>query len=360
MPPIRIAILQPLIPHYRENFFKGIADKYPTAIYCYDNKSADKQNFKMGNIGCVNIKKVSFGPILCYNLFALLKKEYTHIILPLHFGHLMSWALLILKKIHGKKIITWGHGISVKRYLQEEKRPDRKLLWMMSLSDCVWFYTSKELDLNKTHLPSLPGIAIGNTISEVNRIIDLPLLNKPDLKKKYRIRQEVVLIYCARFVSSDRRTDLMLNVMDALDKERFGFIVIGDGASKPDFSLYSNVYDFGAVYDFNLKSELFQMADIYFQPGWIGLSVVEAMAYGKAIFTFKRSGDIKQCVEYNYVIESEGGFIFHSVAEMINHLNNIEMPAIAQLGKNAQNYVRDYLTMDKMVARALSYFDDES
>lgn len=63
----------------------------------------------------------------------------------LHFAHLTTWLLLLTKFIHRKKIILWGQGISVKRYLAEERKPDWKLKAQMALADGVWLYMEKEL-----------------------------------------------------------------------------------------------------------------------------------------------------------------------------------------------------------------------
>lgn len=49
---------------------------------------------------------------------------------------------------HRKQIILWGHGISVKRYLAEEKKCNWLLRFMISMSDGVWLYTDKEVDFS--------------------------------------------------------------------------------------------------------------------------------------------------------------------------------------------------------------------
>ena len=145
-----------------------------------------------------------------------------------------------------------------------------------------------------------------------------------------------------------------IETIKQLNTEKYGFIIIGAGKNKPDFSLYNNVYDFGAIYDTNIKRELFYIADLYFQPGWVGLSIVEAMAYGKPICTFIRSEETKQCVEYSYIENNTNGLIFTNIDDCITRISQLTNDEIKQLGANAIKKVAQLLTPQNMVANALS------
>lgn len=353
---MKTLILQPFIPHYREEFFRLLSEKISLDIFCYEKSAKiESNNFKKGSFKTSYLSNLSFGPFLLYNFFKLFNKKYDLLVLMLHFGHISTWVLLLTKKIHGKKIILWGQGISVKRYIAEETKPSLLLKWMIYFSDGVWFYTEKELEQWKKIFPKKKMISLNNTISDIEAIVNRnKLLNKEELKAKHKIHQEKCFIFCARFTHPHRRADLLLSSIDFLDKEKFAFIIIGDGHFKPDFSSYKNVFDFGAVYDLELKSELFNIADIYFQPGWVGLSIVEAMAYGKPIFTFKRSKDILQCVEYHYIKNDINGYIFDSMTSFLDTVNSLSAIKIIELGQSSKNYVNEVLTMNNMVKSAFN------
>lgn len=348
-----IAILQPFVPHYREKFFNGLHEQMKFDLYCYqDTDKLKQQHFEQGKTHIKPMDALKAGPFVLYDPLPFFRKDYKMLVLMLDFAHLSTWLLLFLKPFLRKKIILWGHGISVKRYVNEEKKPNILLKWMMALSDGTWFYTNTELAIWKTMLPDLNGYALNNTISGIEEILTVEEKDKAMLKEKYGIVQPRIIIYCARFNEKGRRVDLLLNLIEQLDPERFGCIVIGDGNLKPDFSGYAHVYDFGAVYNREVKDELFSIADVYFQPGWVGLSIVEAMAYCKPVFTFKRSKEVMQCVEYSYLQQGHNGVIFNDLASCLQALNELADEDIRRMGNNAREFVKRHLTMSMMIATA--------
>ena len=340
----RIVILQPLIPHYRKFFFERINRLYHCDYYCYeDNKKLAKGIFKKSNTKVKFIKNLAIGPFLVYNPFKFLDSDTKILVLMLHIGHITTWLLLITKFIHKKKIVLWGHGISVKRYVYERHLADR-----------VWVYTQKEKNIWNLHITNSDKItALNNTISEIGDIVNYQSISsKAELKEKYKVNEIKICIFSARFTLEERRADLLERIIQSCGD--IGFIIIGDGPLKPDFSIYSNVYDMGAIYDAEIKNELFSIADIYLQPAWLGLSVVEAMAYGLPIFTLRRTVEIKQCVEYFYLEESGGGKIFDTVELLIENLHIVEQKEMVLLGTIARQYVKNYLMMSNMVNNAIA------
>ena len=361
---MKLVHLQPFIPHYREEFFsllgrrlkeKNVGQSFEQEIYTFEKtKDVKSASFNMSNISCKHIQSMLIkGKLLVYNPFKLLRKEDEVLVLMLHFAHITTWLLLLTKRWHHKKIILWGQGISVRRYLQEEKKPDWKLKWMIALADGLWFYMDKEKEQWQRLFPKKPMVALHNTLTGVDEMVKYKSeLSKEELKKKYGIHEDIVFIFCARF-TANRRIDLLLESLKRLDAKKYGFVIIGAGDSKPDFSKYDNVYDFGAVYDTAIKRELFALADIYFQPGWVGLSIVEAMAYGKPIFTFKRSAKTLQCVEYSYINNGENGLIFRNTDDCINKIISLSPNEIKRMVDNARDYVAKHLTIEQMVDNAI-------
>lgn len=349
-----IGILQPLYPHYRKEFFQKLIEETGLKLYYYHNQeTTKKKGFLSSKIPSTYIPSIQCKGFLLYNPFTLIRKHHI-LILPFHFAHISTWIILLLKNLLNIKIILWGHGISVKRYLIEEVTPDWKLRLMLNLADGAWLYMEKEKQQWQQIFPKKPITALRNTISGIEKILDSATKqsDKEILKQKYRIKQDIILIFCARCESKFRRLDLLIEVIENLKPETYGFIIIGEGKYKPDFTHYHNVYDFGDTYDRKIKQELFTISDIYFQPGWLGLSIVEAMAYSLPVFTFKRSKNILQCVEYNYLIHMYNGMIFENVTDLLDYMDKTNKKAYANMGINAHR-TAEKLTIKQMTEKAI-------
>ncbi|MFC6099381.1 glycosyltransferase [Olivibacter domesticus] len=351
----KIAIVNPTVPHYRKDFFLGIQQAMPCDVFTYEQIGDMKKNqFQVSDTVTCTLKKKRFSKFLIYKTQPLMQADYQTLVLMWDFSQLTTWWLLATKFFHRKRIILWGQGISVKRYLTEENTPNILLKGMLGLADGAWVYMEKEAKQWQAVFPNKKIAALNNTVSNIDEILESPGMQSiSDLKNKHNIKEEVCLIFCARFENPNRRIDLLEGLIKSLDAQKFGFIIIGDGVFKPDFSMYKNVYDFGAVYDKVLKDELFGIANLYYQPGWIGLSVVEALAYGKPVITFKRSEETLQCVEYAYIQDGYNGLIVESLDELTGKLLSLNNTAIALMGANAKAYAKKYLRMNHMVDKAI-------
>jgi hypothetical protein len=349
---MKIAFLYPRISHYREDFFLFFKKNYNCDIFVYeDTKENKNNNFEISNIETIKLKsKLLFKKIRIFSILPFFSNHYDCIILIAEMKVLPTWFILIIARILKKNVILWGHGISIHSYLSEEIKLNPIRVMYHKLATNVWLYTDKEVVLWEKHIKKNRLVSLNNTI-DIKKILSLPKLNSNTLKNKYNIKTEVNLIYCARFSMYERRTDLLIEIIERLDRKKYGFLIIGDGPIKPNFSKYSNVIDFGSVYDENIKNELFQIADLYIQPAWIGLSCNEALAYGKPVLTFKRSENIKQCVEYTYLNEFNS-FIANNMEEMITFITSLNQERISFYKKNAKNYAKDNLLLDLMINRA--------
>lgn len=325
-------------------------------IYIYNSIDTAKEcGFKIDDVRLNCIRNMQFKGFLLYDPFAFLCRKYDTLVLMWHFAHITTWLLLLTKFIHRKKIILWGQGISVKRYLKEEKKHNILLKWMMAFADGGWVYMEKECKQWQKIFPGKPLVALNNTLSGTDEMVRYESKQtKVELKARYGIKEEMILLFCARFTNPYRRVDLLEEVIRRLNKEHYGFVIIGAGEYKPDFSGYTNVYDFGAVYDRDVKRDLFSLTDVYFQPGWVGLSVVEAMAYGKPVCTFRRKPDVLQCVEYSYIKDGENGMIFEDIEDCIGRFENIDKMKTEQMGKAAKKFVDNCLSIHNMVDNACS------
>ena len=100
----RIAILQPEVPHYRDEFFTLLRQRCECSdIYIYNSVADAKKNgFKINTDELMPIANKTLQGFLWYNPKPLLSKKYDTLVLMLHFAHLTTWLFLFTKFIHRK------------------------------------------------------------------------------------------------------------------------------------------------------------------------------------------------------------------------------------------------------------------
>jgi hypothetical protein len=352
-----IAFLYPRVSHYREEFFEYFVKHYACDIYVYeDDEENKKNNFMISHVPTKLLRSILlFSKLRVFNFFPLLNPKYEVIILIGEMKVLPVWFLLLLSKLIRKKTILWGHGISIHAYLQEEKKIHPVRLFFNKLADNLWLYTDKEKEIWQEYM-SVDKLTVLNNTINIEGILEQKTLDRKLLEQQYNIHHKVNLIYCARFSMQERRTDLLIEIIKTLDPDKYGFLIIGDGPLKPDFKPYQNVFDFGSVYDSKRKNEIFQLADLYIQPGWIGLSCNEALAYAKPVLTFKRSEEIRQCVEYAY-LNDKNSYIAENLDEMLSFIISLSSEKIKRYQENSRNYADKNLRMEVMIHKAQQSLD---
>jgi hypothetical protein len=352
---MKIGILYPRISHYREEFFEALIGRHDVDIFLYESmEKSKKENFKNSYISAnyLNTYEV-FKKIRLVNIIPILKNNYDVIILIGEIRSISVWILLIFYKFTKTKTILWGHGISMHSYLKESKKLNLFRVIFHRLANHTWLYTKNELTFWVRYISPSRLTALNNTINIEEILLNKQTYDKNLLKKRYGIKTEINLIFSARFTNPFRRVDLLLDLIKNLNPSKYGFIIIGDGSLKPNFKEFNNVYDFGAVYDRGLKNELFNIADFYFQPAWLGLSVNEALAYGKMVLTFDRSKSIKQCVEFSY-LNNKNSFIAKDFPELVYFIEHIDAEKIKEYSSSARDYASQNLRMSRMIGNALN------
>lgn len=345
-----ITIIQPFIAHYREDFYKSLSQKIDFDLFCIDMPHKE-EGFKVSNQ--INVNWLPTFKLGKYIFFNFLKKEILKnniIVTSFNPNWITLYFLLFAKSFMRKKIILWTHGTSVLNGFNPKHPRDMIKIIFFNLADGICFYTNNELKLMSKYLKYPKLFYINNTmnVSKISETSSSIKDNKSSLKRKYGILSSRVIIFCARFIEN-RREDILIDLIKNLSKEDISFIIIGDGSTKPDFSKFSKVHDFGSIYDPKIKAELFKMADFNFQPAWSGLSVIESLANGVPYLTMRKSNEIPQCVEYNYIKDSINGFIFESIEEASELICSISDKDLKSIKDYCKESVNKELSLEKMV-----------
>ena len=286
----KVLIIQPFIPHYRSDFFIELSKKISFDLVTI-NKPDLVEGFEFSEkVKYKNIKTYKFGKLKFFNPFSENIIKYDTIIIPWSPNWISMYILLLFKRILSLNIVIWTHGISIKRDFNSKTIRDIIKIYFFNHADGICFYTRNGLEKLRPFLSRPNLFYINNTLNvEKIQLIKSSLKSTPNqLKNKYGINASRTIIFCARFIEY-RRVDILVDFIETMITNDVGFIIIGGGQYKPDFTKYSNVNDFGKLYDENTKSELYSIADFSFQPAWSGLSVVESIANGVPYTTLKKS-----------------------------------------------------------------------
>ena len=102
---------------------------------------------------------------------------------------------------------------------------------------------------------------------------------------------------------------------------------------------------------------MFFISDYYVQFGWIGLSVVEAMAYSLPVITLRRSSNVKHSVEYFYLKNNFNAILLNEI-EQFEESYKISEKKYNYLSENAFLTYKNKLQISDMVNTTYKYLAD--
>lgn len=165
--------------------------------------------------------------------------------------------------------------------------------------------------------------------------------------------------YTALFVGAiddDKRLDVLLEVAQQLDPQKFNIVLVGDGEYYQELKK--------KIEDNNLKHmflpgradvELpvyYRSADVFVLPGRGGMVISEAMAYGLPVIVYQADG-----VELDLIVNNETGLILKdgTVDEFAESIQKISLDTEKSktMGITAQNSVREKFNRAAMVSNIL-------
>lgn len=351
---MKIAFLQPIIPHYRQVFFEGLKKKISYDLFSFGENFSHRDSLVESSNNYKIVSLFKFFKFKWYNPIFFLR-NYDIIIIPGEISYLSNWFLLLFSYAYKKKVIIFGHGVNYSR----EKPVSTFLYLMYYLSSSAIFYTEKEMRFWRRVFRKKQFSFVQNTIYKdtikINSFYNSNSIKK--IKEKYNISHKKIFISCYRFTNSFRKDKELHRLISNINNSQndVGFIIIGSGKLKPDFSQLNNVYDFGELYDEKIKMELFYISDFYLQLGWTGLSIVEAFSYKKPVVTLRRSSSVKQSVEYYYLRNQINSIILNSINNF-NSILSISNNDILKLSQNAQKSF-DKLKITSMISKCAQHLN---
>ncbi len=312
---LHIYWISPNLNHYKKKFLSRLVKNEEIDLVILAGQSPSKDGHQEDEgvfpfrVNRVSITKRWFGiylPAYWEILKAVVGGKYDAIMMPAEKRLLLLilW-LFVLKLFCRFKLVTYTHP-----YMRSQlnRVTENDLFWtrlIFALFDRVIFYTaaSRNWALERRLLPNSKADYANNT------------LNTEEIKENYNFEVNLEkpqrILFIGRLVES-KRLDVLLHYFRELKKEipNLKLSVIGDGPEsdviKDGMKMDNGITWLGSVIDETRISIEMRRSQIVLVPGWSGLSVVHAFAYGKPYVTLT---GMTHAPEISYLIDGINGYL---------------------------------------------------
>ena len=367
----RIAILQRVIPSYRESLFEEIS-KLPyvnlTLLYGEDIPNTkiksglnNKNNLNLikHRTSFLKISKRIF--IWHHGLINSLKEFKPDLIISEGESNILSYfqAFFYKKIFKNTKIIHWSYG-SLPASIPKPLILKIIKTFLLKIFDGYIVYSSfgkKEL-INNFSVNS-KKIFVAVNISQVDKFLEYNTRFNINNRIKNKLIQKLnhdkfTLVSCGTLVE-EKNFQLILEAYEKIDKDNFNLILIGDGNYKKDLEKFvnykklRNVFFAGQV-NWSTMAEYFFFSNLFILPGRGGMVISESMACGLPVLLNAADG-----VEFDLIKDNFTGFYYknnnsHSLAKKILKISS-NKKLLQNVSKNAYRLIKEnYSTKNYAIA----------
>jgi glycosyltransferase involved in cell wall biosynthesis len=255
------------------------------------------------------------------------------------------------------RVAYWGHGRNFQSVVQTGLREKWKS-WLLKKVDWWFAYTDMTRDIvEEVGYPSERITVLNNAIDNAGFVRDLAGVNDAEVMAlRHSIGAQansIVGLFCGSLYP-EKRLDLLVEACARVVAERpeFRVVVIGDGPSRgvlADAEKQGWLTCVGAKRGHE-KAAWFKAAQLYLNPGLVGLHVLDSFVAGTPMIT---TNDALHSPEVVYLQHDHNGLITQgnaqSYADAVLSLLN-DPSYFARLQKNALASAEKY-TLDEMVRR---------
>lgn len=301
-------IFQRLLPPYRVPYFRLLYREVGSIIFASKAPSGshlpsitDSVDFAVEELP--RWQYLSKETAIVQNVFPVLSRLRGSVVVS-EFAVLYGtmWLLLLFRRFLGYRLIFWTHGIensSIYKPFVGVKGSLTRLLY--SLSDGLIVYSEDRKDIIRKYVPKVPIRVAPNVSGAEERLVLFSMLSE---RGRDAIRLEMGLdcgvfhvVMVGRLIE-DKRVDLLVETVDIIARRgslgRFCFHVVGDGPLSSLVDELVQRYEgavrrYGAVWDIRELSRVLYVCDVLFNPGTIGLSVVDAFCFGLPVVAAVRT-----------------------------------------------------------------------
>ena len=367
---IRVVFLQPLIPHYRLAFFRGLAAERDLDLTVHASRETPGRDLKSVEVDprWFRVEWHDCRRLGGQNRPNALWQSGLH--LPSGFGrgdvlvlpgtprYLSGLVLALRARLRGASVLWFGQGFSA------SNNPSNAAIRrsMMRLADEVVLYTDREVELYRAI-----GFPAGR-LSASNNALDQSAISKAAAEwSAQRLEAFVanagltgrrILLLVGRLIGKTN-AGLLLRAVASLPTT-YTAVVVGDGPERAalanhaaTFGLGDRARFIGSLYSEDALAPWFLAAAAFVYPGTIGLSILHAFGYGLPVITHGDWTD--HGPEFATLRPGENGAIFRpgDVSDLVTRIIEVaEAPPERRAAMSmAARQVTEVHSMPRMVER---------
>ncbi len=275
---------------------------------------------------------------------------------------------------HGAGRILWGHFSSNNRPFSPDHWADRYRIRQARRVEACVCYTEAIAEMLRPFVPDERLFVARNTLdTDTLFALDEALARegKAAVRRRLGLPSEApVLVFIGRLVGG-KGTDLLLDVVRLLQAHTpVHLLVIGDGPERAAMErrvtreALRHVRFLGAIKAWADSAPYLFASDVMLQPGYLGLSVNHAFAFGLPVVSQAAppGGGRFHSPEVSYVEPGRNGMLtpFGDVAALCEAVRYV-LAHQASFSEQARSYARTHLRIDQMVdglEHAIRYAED--
>ena len=267
----KILLISNEVLHYREKIYNYFYDRFLNDGYELEVLTNNAQTVDF------DLKfRLTIAPFSVKGYCAMIKMMKPDVVIL--FLHLKDKIMIPIIHYCNRKhipVIYWNVGIN-------RETPNAKI------KNAVFHYIHNKCDALITYTPEMKKYFLKKNLNKLfvayNTLdfsdIDKDALpSKEEIKEKYNIKEEKVILYISRMMPY-KRVDLLMDLFK--DLTDIAVVMVGPGFSEEQKQIcdaHENLYYLGEKYG-NDVNEIYKMGDIFSTPGHIGLAMNEAMFWG--------------------------------------------------------------------------------
>ncbi|WP_107766566.1 glycosyltransferase family 4 protein [Nocardioides terrigena] len=288
MSDLRLLVVYPHLPHYRDGVFRSFANRPEMDVSfaaASESKDPSIETIPLSQFNSVELVNRWFGPALWQRglILHLLRNRYDAVVFLGDVKYLSTWASALLLRLLRRKVIFWTIGWH---------KPDRYLAkWLrlafyrLAHSLALYGEVGRQIGV-KAGYPQERMHVIGNSVSSSAKD-QCPEWSSPDLAD---LREWRVLMVGR--LTSVKNLPLVIQAIagSARLARRTSVLFVGDGPEREALADLAAEYGvdarfLGAIYSDEALAQVYREAHVTVVPGAAGLTVIQSLEHGVPVIT---------------------------------------------------------------------------